>query len=210
MIKCVVARYMRITPSRSTVLTISCLKTPPSFSVPIPPEMSVNTMKLLGVTISSDIKWDCRVNDFLKRTNTEFSLLELLNKFKCPKSHCLRIFLSFVRPTLGYACPLWHPGISNELSERTEAVQKRYLRIIFNEGKVAYISLLRRANLVTLKDRRTQVSYVLPTMPRINPSTTSLFPSGHLPPPPSPRTSPTFCLKKNPPSCPNNSFHWKI
>ena len=114
--------------------------------------MSVNTMKLLGVTISSDLKWDCHVNDFLKRTNTALSLL-VIRTFKCPKSHFLRIFLSFVHPTLEYACPVWRPGISNELSDRIETVQKRCLRIVFNEGKVPYISLLRRANLVTLKKR---------------------------------------------------------
>ena len=123
-----VASDMRVNPSKSTALTISFLKIPPSFSCPIPPEMSVNTMKLLGVSISSDLEWYCHVNDFLKRTKSAFSLLKLLNKFKCPKLQRLRIFLSFVRPTLEYACPVWHPGMSNELSDRIEAFQKRYFR----------------------------------------------------------------------------------
>ena len=83
-----VASDMRVNPLKSTILTISFLKTLHSFSCPIPPEKSINTMKLLGVTISSDLKWDCHVNNFLKRTNTAFSLLKLLNKFKCPKLHC--------------------------------------------------------------------------------------------------------------------------
>jgi len=94
--------------------------------------MSVNIMKLLGVTITSNLTWGYHVKNLLKRTNTAFSVLKLLNKFKCPKSHCLRIFLSFVRPTLEYSCPVWHPGISNEFSDRIKAVEKRCLRIIFN------------------------------------------------------------------------------
>ena len=177
-----VASVMRVNTLKPTVLTINFLKTPPSFSCPIPPEISVNTMKLLGVTISGYLKWDCHVNDILKRTNTEFFLLKLLNKFRCPKSHCLKIFLSFVHPTLEYACPVWHPGISNELSDRIEAAQKRCLRIIFNGGKVPYISLLRRANLVTLKERRAQISLRSAHNALYNPRTTSLFPSDHLPP----------------------------
>ena len=68
--------------------------------------MPANTMKLLGVTISSERKCDCTVNDILKSPNTAFSFLKLLNKFNCPKSCCSRIFLSFVRPTLEYACPV--------------------------------------------------------------------------------------------------------
>ena len=108
--------------------------------------MSINTTKLLVVTISSDIKWDCPVNELLKRTSTAFSLLELSNKFKRHKFHYLRIFLSFVGPTLEYACPVGHSGISNKVSNRIEAVQKRCLRIILNEGTVPYISLLWRVN----------------------------------------------------------------
>ena len=172
---------MKVNPLKSTVLTINFLKTPPSFSCPIPPEMSVTTMKLLGVTISSDLKWDCHINDILKRANAAFSLLKLLKKFKCPKSHCLRIFLSFVRPTLEYACPVWHPGISIELSDRIEAVQKRCLRIIFNEGKVPYISLLRRANLVTLKERRAKITLRFANNALHNPRTTPLFPGQYSP-----------------------------
>ena len=77
-----VASDVRVNPLKSTVLTINFLKTPPSFSCHIPPEVPVNTTKLLGVTISSDLKWDCHVNYFLKRKNTAFSLIKLLNKFK--------------------------------------------------------------------------------------------------------------------------------
>ena len=116
------ASDMRVSPLKSTVSTISFLKTPPSFSCPIPPKMSINATKLLSVTISSDLKWDRHVNDLLKRKNTAFFLLKIFNKFQCPKSHCLRIFLSFVLPTLEYTCPVCHPGISNKVSNRIEAV----------------------------------------------------------------------------------------
>ena len=34
-------------------------------------------MKLIGVTIFSDLKWDFHVNDILKRINATFSLLKL-------------------------------------------------------------------------------------------------------------------------------------
>ena len=146
--------------------------------------MSVNTMKLLGVIISSDLKWDCPIKDLLKRTNAANALFKLLHKFKCPKSHCLRIFLSFVRPTLECAYPVCHPGISNELSDRREAVQKRCLRIIFIEVKVPYISLLRRANLITLQEKRAQISLRFAHNAMHNPHTASLIPSDHLPPPP--------------------------
>ena len=48
--------------------------------------------------------------------------------------------------------------MSNELWDRIEAVQKTCLRIILKQCKGPYISLLRRANLVTLKEMRVQIS----------------------------------------------------
>ena len=45
-----VASDMRVNPLKSRVLTIGFLKTPPSFSCPIPPEMSVN--RALGTKVN--------------------------------------------------------------------------------------------------------------------------------------------------------------
>ena len=67
-----VAGDMRVDPLKSNIFKINFLKPPISFFCPIPTEMSVNSMTLLVVTISSDLKWDCHVNELLKRTNTAF------------------------------------------------------------------------------------------------------------------------------------------
>ena len=37
-----------------------------------------------------------------------------------------------IRSVLEYACLVWHPGLTSKLSEDTEHVQKRCLRIIFH------------------------------------------------------------------------------
>ena len=142
---------MTVNPSKSMIMPICFLKSSPYFLNPIPPEISVSSFKLLGVTISSNLKWDIHVNDIIHRANVSIALLKLLNKFSVPPSHSLRIYTSFVRPHLEYACPVWHPGISREESEKIESIQKRALRIIFKEGKVPYSLLLKKASLKTLE-----------------------------------------------------------
>ena len=126
---------MTVNPSKSMIMPICFLKSSPHFLSPIPPEISVSSFKLLGVTISSNLKWGIHVKDITHRANVSIALLKLLNKFSVPPSHSLRMYTSFVRPHLEYACPVWHPGISREESDKIESIQKRALRIIFKEGK---------------------------------------------------------------------------
>jgi hypothetical protein len=75
---------MTVNPSKSMIMPISFLKSSPCFLNPVPPEVSVSSFKLLGVTISSNLKWDIHVKDIIHRANVSFALLKLLNKFSVP------------------------------------------------------------------------------------------------------------------------------
>ena len=122
---------MTVNLSTSMIMPICFLKSSPIFLNPIPPEIYASSVKLLGVTISSNFKRDIHVKDIIHKANASIALLKLLSKYSVPPSHSLRLYTSFVRPHLEYACPVWHPGISLEESDKIESIQKRALRIIF-------------------------------------------------------------------------------
>ena len=46
----------------------------------------------------------------------------------------LRFYIAVVRPVLGYTAPVWHTGLTAELAESLESVQKRTLRVIFGSN----------------------------------------------------------------------------
>jgi len=48
--------------------------------------------------------------------------------------------LSFVRLHLEYACPVWHPGISREESDKIESIQKRAFANNFQRRQGALLS----------------------------------------------------------------------
>ena len=135
---------MTVYLSKSMIIPICFLKFSPCFLNPIPPEIYLFTVKLLGVTISSNLKWDIHVKDIIHKANASIALLKLLNKYSVSPSHSLRLYTSFLRPHLKYACPVWHPGISREESDKIESIQKRAWRIIFEEGKVPFSLLLKK------------------------------------------------------------------
>ena len=109
------------------------------------------------------------------------SLLKLLNNINVPLSHSLRIYTSFVRPHLEYACPAWLPGISLDELEKIKSIQKRAPR----KAKATYSLyslLLRKAKLETLEHKRGTLCLRFAKNAIINLHTESIFPKRNSPP----------------------------
>ena len=66
----------------------------------------------------------------------------------------LVIYKSIVRPTVEYASPVWHTGLTDQQTKEIERIQKRALVIIFSPTSASYKDHLEKAQLTTLKDRR--------------------------------------------------------
>ena len=77
---------MKVNSHKSHIMTFSFLKSKPSFVTPIPNEIIVTKTKLLGVTLTSDLKWDACICSIVKQASTSLSLLKLFAKFSCPQS----------------------------------------------------------------------------------------------------------------------------
>ena len=108
--------------------------------------------KILGVTISSDLKWNNHVDNLLKKCNKRLFLLVLCKRAGLQLSHILDIYISIIRSVLEYCCVVWHTSLPNYLCEAIEKVQKRALHIKY--GSNDYKICLTLANIQTLKERR--------------------------------------------------------
>ena len=58
------------------------------------------------------------------------------------RHNMLHFYIAVIRPVLEYAVPVWHTGLTAELSDQLETVQKRALRTIFGGSSFTYQSLL--------------------------------------------------------------------
>ena len=73
-----------------------------------------------------------------------------------------KIYLSFVRPVLEYACPVWHSDINAEQSLALERVQATVARSILKaDWRTPKSALLQRLGWPALRWRRTIISMVL-------------------------------------------------
>ena len=111
---------MRITNKRSHIHA--------TYSISNHPLEWCESMKYLGVTINSKLKWSDQVNGAaLKATR----LLHLLKRsmYGCSKVAKARAYKAIVRPHLEYCAPVWTPHTKKDLNH-LENVQRRAVRWI--------------------------------------------------------------------------------
>ena len=117
----------------------------------------VNSTKILGLVLSSDLTWNNHVDFMVKKANKRLFLLTLLKRANVSMEDMITIFTSIVRPVLEYACVVWHSSLPEYLHNDIEGVQKRALIIIC--GLNSYKRNLEISELTTLRERRHKLCY---------------------------------------------------
>ena len=108
-------------------------------------------IKLLGLNISSDLRWNCHVAEISKKVATRLYFLKQLKRANIPAKDLLIFYLTCIRPVTEYACPVFHNAQTAYLSAELKQLQKPAMRVIFLF--VPYSDALHQANLETLSRR---------------------------------------------------------
>ena len=105
----------------------------------------VDCMKILGINIQNNLRWDTQVITMCNAFNRRLYFLRQLKR--CG--------------TLEYACPVWHSGLTRRQKELLEKLQKRAFRIILSVdvvGRTSYDYMCDTVQLPPLEERREQLS----------------------------------------------------
>ena len=148
---------MSLNPPKCATMEISFAKNRPD-----PPQIlladqylkSVNSVKLLGIMIQKDLKWDLHITESVKRANQKLYMLRLLKKHCLSSQDLLDIYRSYVLPILEYGAPVWNGALTKQHEESLEKIQKRALRIINGSNYTNYEETLQVCQLKTLRQRR--------------------------------------------------------
>ena len=115
------------------------------------PVRRVETYKILGVHLSSDLTWNVHIEYMMKKASKRLYALRSLKKAGVQPRDLVGIYCALIRSVLEYAAPMWS-GLPVYLSDVLEAVQRRAMRIIFPHAD--YNTALCSAGLGSLADRR--------------------------------------------------------
>ena len=114
----------------------------------------VEDSKLIGIMISSDLKWSLNTEYIVKRANSKLWCLRRLKSLGASTEDLLDVYFKQVRSIVEYAAPVWHSSLTGEDRIRIERIQKSALHIILGISYKSYRSALMVTNLDTLFERR--------------------------------------------------------
>ena len=114
-----------------------------------PDIVAVEQEKDLGVIISSDLKTEKMVSKQVQKAHVKLS--QFNSTFTYRGETWLKLYKTYVKPCLMYACEAWRPG-TKEGIEKLEAVQKRAVRMAGGQGEKSCREACREVGLNTLEE----------------------------------------------------------
>ena len=117
------------------------------------------SIDLLGMNIDNNLQFHNHVSNICGKVNNQANVLIRFRKL-VPSAIKCKLYKAFIAPYFFYCSAVWHfCGARN--SEKLDQLNKRVLRIVFNDRKSSYDSLLNRTGCKSLNDRRLQDMLIL-------------------------------------------------
>ena len=105
-------------------------------------------VKLLGVYIDYELKFTNHVDHLCKRTSRQLSAIRRIAKY-LNKDCIMKLFNAFILSNFNYSSIVWH-FCPHESTSKVKKIHKSALRIVLNDYKSNYDTLLQLSNLQPL------------------------------------------------------------
>ena len=134
---------MRINESKTKVMlfnTSRILDFPPELTLP---KMNnfldvVEHTRLLGLQITTDLRWSAHSKFIIKRANTKLWMLRRMKLLNIDPDIIIDFYFKEIRSICEMACPVFHSGLTQRQSRNIEMIQKRALKIILGDSYHSY------------------------------------------------------------------------
>ena len=118
----------------------------------------VEEFKLLGVMITSNLKWETNTEYITKKAYKRLWMIRRLKNLGMNTKSLVKIFTTQIRSVLEFGAVTWHPMLTKENSNAIERVQKTALAIILSPDYRSYDEALYITKLEKLDKRRIALS----------------------------------------------------
>ena len=115
---------------------------------------NVEKAKLLGLILTSDLKWEENTNFLVKESNKRMMMLRAASKFTRDKNVLKQIYYSRIRCKLEQSAAVWGSSLTQKNICDLERVQKSAVRIILGKPYESYTETLKELNIMRLSERR--------------------------------------------------------
>jgi hypothetical protein len=118
----------------------------------------VEELKLLGVKITNDLKWEQNTKYITTKAYSRLWMLRRLKSLGANNSELVDCFVKQARSVLEYCAVVWHPGLTQTNIVDIERVQKAACAIILGKQYTSYHDALVSLGLERLDVRREALS----------------------------------------------------
>ena len=108
---------------------------------------------LFGVTIDNHLNFNKHVSLVCKKVNNQLNVMIRFRNLFCTAIK-LKLYNAFILPHFLYCSTVWHFCYSTRNCDKLESLNKRALRIVFNDRVSSYQQLLHKSDGATLYNRR--------------------------------------------------------
>ena len=114
----------------------------------------VEEMRLLGVVITSDMKWSSNTEEMLIKAYKRLWCLRRLKGMGATLEDLVDVYKKQVRSVLELAVPAWNGALTQICRQDIERVQKMALHIMLRDSYGNYKNVLKIVSLESLDERR--------------------------------------------------------
>ena len=114
----------------------------------------IDSTRLLGTIITSDLRWEQNTSHIVKKANARMELLRRVASFGTNVNDLKIIYVLFIRSQLEQSAVVWHSSLTEQNKSDLERVQKSALKVILGLKYENYKKALNDLDLVTLEERR--------------------------------------------------------
>ena len=113
-----------------------------------------DTINYLGITLSSDMKWNKHIENVKAKANSKLGFLRRNVRIASPRLKS-QLYTTVVRSSMEYAAPVWNPHEA-KLVESLESVQRRAARWVLRryDRTASVTQMLSQLGWLTLVERR--------------------------------------------------------
>ena len=91
---------------------------------------TVDNVKLLGVTMSSDLTWNAHIEEVIKKANKRLYFLVQLKRAKVPLKELVLFYTTCVQSVIDYAIPAFYHALPKYLKKELVRLEKRAIAIM--------------------------------------------------------------------------------
>jgi hypothetical protein len=114
----------------------------------------VEQIKLLGIIVTSDMKWHANTAYLCERGYIKLWLLSNLKRLGATTAELLDVYMKQCRSILELAAPVWTGGLKSDDIVSLERVQKTACAIILGRAYEGYENALLKLDIKSLEERR--------------------------------------------------------